>query len=105
MTATVIDPTAIPVAFPASQGWHKDGRDVTLYAVQVLAAYRLLGLAVKGMTFRPATSPVRFFNQAFDRKLSAARWQELLAPVVDDIHAHIEFCNAHPDNCLTAEAD
>lgn len=105
MTATVIDPTAIPVVFPASQGWHKDGRDVTLYAVQVLAAYRLLGLAVKGMTFRPATSPVRFFNQAFDRKMSAAGWQELLAPVVDDIHAHIEFRNAHPDNCLTAEAD
>jgi hypothetical protein len=102
MTATVIDPTAIPVAFPASQGWHKDGRDVTLYAVQVLTAYRLLGLAAKGMTFRPASSPVRFLNQTFDRKLSAARWQELLAPVVQNIHEHLEFRAQHPDNCLTA---
>lgn len=102
MTATVIHPTEFRVVF-----WdlHKDGRDVTLCAVQVLAAYRLLGLAVKGMTFRPETSPVRFFNRVFDRKYSAARWQELLAPRVEDIHAHIEFCSAHPGNCLTAEAD
>ena len=84
MTATVIQPTAIPVVF---EGWHKNGSDVTLYAVQVLSAYRMLGLAVKGMTFRPATSPVRFLNQAFGRKLSAARWQELLTPVVAQIKA------------------
>jgi len=84
MTATVINPTAIPVVF---EGWHKNGSDVTLYAVQVLSAYRMLGLAVKGMTFRPATSPVRFLNQAFGRKLSAARWQELLTPVVEQIKA------------------
>lgn len=102
MTATVICPTDFPVVF-----WdlHKDGGEVHLYAVQVLAAYRLLGLAVKGMKFHPASSPVRFFNQAFDRKYSAARWQELLAPRIEDIRAHIEFRNAHPDNCLTAEAD
>ena len=84
MTATVINPTAIPVVF---EGWHKNGSDVTLYAVQVLSAYRMLSLAVKGMTFRPATSPVRFLNQAFGRKLSAARWQELLTPVVEQIKA------------------
>ena len=84
MTATVIQPTAIPVVF---EGWHKNGSDVTLYAVQVLSSYRMLGLAVKGMTFRPATSPVRFLNQAFGRKLSAARWQELLTPVVEQIKA------------------
>jgi hypothetical protein len=98
---TVINPTNFPVAFPASQGWHKDGRDVTLYAVQVLTAYRLLGLAAKGMTFRPASSPVRFLNQTFDRELSAARWQELLESVVEDIHAALEFCQ-DPNNCLTA---
>ncbi len=44
---TVINPTDFPVAFPAAQGWHRDGRDVTLYAVQVLTAYRLLGLAAR----------------------------------------------------------
>jgi hypothetical protein len=101
--STVINPTDFPVAFPASQGWHKDGRDVTLYAVQVLTAYRLLGLAAKGMTFRPASSPVRFLNQTFDRKLSAARWQELLESVVEDIHAALEFRSQNPDNCLTAD--
>jgi hypothetical protein len=100
---TVINPTDFPVAFPASQGWHKDGRDVTLYAVQVLTAYRLLGLAAKGMTFRPASSPVRFLNQTFDRKLSAARWQELLESVVEDIHAALEFRSQDPGNCLTAD--
>ena len=84
MTATVINPSASPVVF---EGWHKDGRDVTLYAVQVLTAYRLLGLAVKGMTFRPASSPIRFFNQAFGRKLSAVKWQDLLTPVVEQIKA------------------
>ena len=83
-TFAVIHPTDAPVVF---EGWHKDGSDVTLYAVQVLSAYRLLGLAVKGMTFRPATSPVRFLNQAFGRKLSAAKWQGLLAPVAEQIRA------------------
>lgn len=100
---TVINPTDFPVVFPAAQGWHRDGRDVTLYAVQVLTAYRLLGLAAKGMTFRPVSSPVRFLNTAFDRKFSAARWQELLEPVVEHIHECIEFRSQHPDNCLTAD--
>jgi hypothetical protein len=84
MTATVIQPTAIPVVF---EGWHKNGSDVTLYAVQVLTSYRMLGLAAKGMTFRQGTSPVRFLNQAFGRKLSATKWQDLLAPVVEQIKA------------------
>jgi hypothetical protein len=35
MTAAVINPSAFPVVFPASQGWHKDGRDVTIYAIQL----------------------------------------------------------------------
>ena len=100
---TVIHPTDIPVAFPASDGWHRDGRDVTLYAVQVLTAYRLIRLSLKGMGFRPASNPVRFLNQAFDRKWSAARWQELLEPVVEQIHECIEFRSQHPDNCLTAD--
>ena len=59
MTATVIDPTAIPVVF---EGWHRDGSDVTLYAVQVLAAYRMLGLAAKGFKFKACCrqpSPLR----------------------------------------------
>jgi hypothetical protein len=69
MTAAVINPSAFPVVFPASQGWHKDGRDVTIYAIQLFSAYHLLSLAVKGMTFRPVSSPVRFLNQTFGRKL------------------------------------
>jgi hypothetical protein len=84
MTATVINPSAMPVTF---EGWHKNGSDVTIHAIQVLSAYRLLPLASKGMKFRPATSPVRFLNQTFGRKLSAERWQELLAPVVEQIKA------------------
>lgn len=104
-TATVINPSAFPVTFPASQDWHRDGRDVTMYAAQLFTAYHLLGLAVKGMTFRPVSSPVRFLNQTFDRKLSAARWQELLAPVVEHVRESIAFCSADPNNCLTADAD
>ena len=84
MTTTVIDPTAFPVVF---EGWHKDGSDVTLYAIQVLSAYRMLSLAVKGMKFKPATSPVRFLNQAFGCKLPAHVWQARLAPVVAQIKA------------------
>ena len=105
MSATVIQPDAFPVTFPASQGWHKDGRDVTIYAIQLLTAHNLLGLAVKGMTFRPVSSPVRFLNQTFGRKLSAARWQELLAPVVEEVRESIKFQAEAPANCQTAEAD
>lgn len=105
MSATVICPEAFPVVFPASQGWHKDGRDVTIYAVQLFTAYRLLGLAAKGMTFRAVSSPVRFFNQAFGRKLSAARWHDLLAPVVAEVKESIAFQSEDPANCLTAEVD
>jgi hypothetical protein len=104
-TATVINPSAFPVTFPASQDWHKDGRDVTIYAVQLFSAYHLLDLAVKGMTFRPVSSPVRFLNRTFDRKFSAARWQALLAPVVAEVRESIAFCSADPRNCLTADAD
>lgn len=82
MSATVIDPTAIPVVF---EGWHRDGSDVTLYAVQVLAAYRMLPLAVKGMKFRAGSSPVTFLNRAFGCKLSAAIWQARLEPVAEQI--------------------
>jgi hypothetical protein len=84
MSATVIDPAAMPVVF---EGWHKDGSDVTLHAIQVVSAYRLLPLAVKGMKFGRGTSPVRFLNQAFGCKLPAHVWQARLAPVIDQIHA------------------
>jgi len=102
---TGFNPSNFPVVFPASQDWHKDGRDVTMYAAQLFTAYSLLGLAVKGMTFRPVSSPVRFLNRTFDRKFSAARWQALLAPVVVEVRESIAFCSADPRNCLTAEAD
>lgn len=105
MTATVINPSAFPVVFPASQGWHKDDRDVTIYAVQLFSAYHLLSLAVKGMTFRPVSSPVRFLNQTFGRRLSAARWQEMLAPVVAEVRESIEFQAEDPANCQTADVD
>jgi hypothetical protein len=102
---TGFNPSNFPVVFPASQDWHKDGRDVTMYAAQLFTAYSLLGLAVKGMTFRPVSSPVRFLNRTFERKLSAARWQQLLAPVVEQVRESIAFCSADPRNCLTADAD
>ena len=102
MSASVIHPAEFPVTFPASEGWHVDGRDVTIYAIQLFAAYRLLRLAANGMTFRPATSPVRFFNQTFGRKLSAKRWEEVLAPVVAEVHNAIDFQNADPRNRLRA---
>jgi hypothetical protein len=105
MTDSVINPSAFPVTFPASQDWHRDGRDVTIYAVQLFSAYHLLDLAVKGMTFRPVSSPVRFLNRTFDRKFSAARWQALLAPVVAEVRESIAFCSADPRNCLTAGVD
>ena len=84
MTASVINPSAFPVVF---EGWHKDGSDVTMYAVQVLTAYRMLSLAAKGMTFRPGTSPVSFLNRAFGRRQTAQQWQARLAPVVEQIKA------------------
>jgi hypothetical protein len=102
---TGFNPSDFPVVFPASQDWHKDGRDVTMYAAQLFTAYSLLGLAVKGMTFRPVSSPVRFLNRTFDRKFSAARWQQLLAPVVEQVRESIAFCSADPRNCLTADVD
>jgi len=73
-----------------------------MYAVQLLTAYNLLKLAVKGMTFRPASSPVRFLNQAFGRRLSASKWQTILAPVVAEVRESIEFHNADQGNCVTA---
>ena len=78
---------------------------MTMYAAQLFTAYSLLGLAVKGMTFRPVSSPVRFLNRTFDRKFSAARWQQLLAPVVEQVRESIAFCSADPRNCLTADVD
>jgi len=74
-------------------------------AVQLFTAFHLLRLAAKGMEFRPASSPVRFFNQTFSRKLSATRWQAMLEPVVEEVRAALAFRNADPGNCMVAEAD
>lgn len=82
MSATVIDPTASPVVF---EGWHRDGSDVTLYAVQVLTAYRMLPLASKGLKFRGG-GPVQFLNKAFGTRQPAHVWEARLAPVVEQIH-------------------
>lgn len=105
MPGFVVCPDQFPVTFPASQGWHKDGRDVTISAVQLFSAFHLLKLAAKGPGFRPASSPVRFLNQTFGRKLSATSWQAMLEPVVEEVRAALAFRNENPGNCLTAEAD
>jgi hypothetical protein len=105
MSSFVVCPDECPITFPASEGWHKDDRDVTMSAVQLFTAFHLLKLAAKGMEFRPASSPVRFFNQTFGRKLSATRWQAILGPVVEEVREALAFRNENPGNCLTAEAD
>jgi len=81
----VIEPSQHPVIFDSS--WHSQGREVTLYSVQILTSYHMLPLAAKGMRFKNG-GPVKFLNLTFKRKLSAEKWLEVLRPVVNQIRSN-----------------
>lgn len=87
MTAFSINPSEHPVIFDDS--WHSAGIEVTLSAPQVYAAYHALRLARKGerqpLVCRQA---VKFLNQTFGRRASAAAWFQNMAAVVCLLRQH-----------------
>jgi hypothetical protein len=81
MTAFSINPAEHPVTFDAS--WHAQNREVTLSAVQVLAAFHAVRLARKGERQpQPCAQARQFLNRTFGRRLSADAWHAALIPAV-----------------------
>ena len=80
---TIINPWQHQVTFDPS--WHSQDLEVTLPAISVLAAFRSLPLAAKGIRFGRGRGPVTYLNQAFNRRLTAAKWLELIRPVAEQI--------------------
>ena len=86
-SATVINPFQHQVTFDPS--WHSQGLEVTLPAISVLAAFHSLPLAAQGIQFGRGKGPVVYLNTAFGRRLTAAKWLELIRPVAKQIKSAV----------------